>query len=117
MAYVLTRMDRIIDDTAYLREAIQAVEENRPSMNALADCSRGEAIQAIVQSREATNQQILRLLEKMYDDLKPAKPDGEMRKLQQLADILAHFPQEYAVDILRKASQQIFVKAGAEIVK
>lgn len=95
MEYVLTRIDRIISDTAYLHEAIQAVERmepGQPSMNAPADTSRGEAVQAIVQSREATNQQLLRLLEKMYDDLKPAKPDGEMQKLQQLSTALAILP-------------------------
>ena len=120
MEYVLTRIDRIISDTAYLHEAIQAVERmepGQPSMNAPADTSRGEAVQAIVQSREATNQQLLRLLEKMYDDLKPAKPDGEMQKLQQLSTALAILPPAQAADILAKSAQQMFVRAGAEIVR
>ena len=86
MEYVLTRIDRVISDTAYLQEAIRAVEQmdpGEPSMNASGDSARGGALQAIVQFRETTNQQLLRLLEKMYYDLKPAKPDGEMQKLQQ----------------------------------
>ena len=86
-------------------------------MNASGDSARGGALQAIVQFRETTNQQLLRLLEKMYDDLKPAKPDGEMQKLQQLSKALAILPPAQAADILAKSAQQMFVRAGAEIVR
>ena len=56
-----------------------------------ADTSRGEAITAIVKSRETTNQQVLRLLEKMYDDLKPQQNSKSaaklsMKEIQELVD-------------------------------
>ena len=120
MDYVLTRMDKIINDTAYLHEAITAVgnmEAAEPGVNGSCDTSRGEAIKAIVVSREMTNRQTLKLLEKMYDDLKPKELSDDILKLKQLTDTFCRYPNEFAEDVIRKASQQMFVKAGAEIVK
>lgn len=37
--------------------------------------AKGRAYQKIVESREATNQALIRFYEKMYDDLKPQKED------------------------------------------
>ena len=119
MDYVLTRIDKIINDTAYLHEAIATVgkmEAAQPGMNGC-DTSRGDAIKTIVVSRETTNQQTLKLLEKMYDDLKPKELTDDILKLKQLTDTLCRYPNEFAEDVIRKASQQMFVKAGAEIVK
>ena len=119
MEYVLTRIDKIINDTAFLHEAIATVgnmEAAQPGMNGC-DTSRGDAIKTIVASREATNQQTLKFLEKMYDDLKPKELSDDILKLKQLTDTLSRYPNEFAEDVIRKASQQMFVKAGAEIVK
>lgn len=120
MDYVLTRIDKIINDTAYLHEAITAVgnmEAAEPGVNGGCDTSRGDAVKAIVVSRETTNQQTLKLLEKMYDDLKPKELSDDILKLKQLTDTLCRYPNEFAEDVIRKASQQMFVKAGAAIVK
>lgn len=119
MDYVLTRIDKIINDTAYLHEAITTVgsmEAAQPGVNGC-DTSCGDAIKTIVVSRETTNQQTLKLLEKMYDDLKPKELSDDILKLKQLTDTLCRYPNEFAEDVIRKASQQMFVKAGAEIVK
>ena len=74
MDYVLRRIDQVLNDNKYIYEALETVarlETFPPQMNAMPDTSRGEAVSAIVTSRETTNQQVLRILEKMYDDLKP----------------------------------------------
>lgn len=118
MGYVLSRIDLILNNTAYIHEAIAAIqkmEPGQPSLNA-PDTSR-LAITNVVQARETTNQQMIRLLEKMYDDLKPKEPSEDIQKLQQLTDALCRLPQDTATDILRKSAQQMFVRAGAEIVK
>ena len=119
MEYIMSRIDQILKDTDYIYEAIDAVknmEAAQPSLNVNADTSRGEAITSIVQARESTNQQMLRLLEKMYDDLKPKKTSDDVLKFRELADALCKFPPETASDILKKAAQQMFVKAGASAV-
>lgn len=118
MGYVLSRIDLILNDTAHIHEAIAAIqkmEPGQPSLNA-PDTSR-IAITNVVQARETTNQQMIRLLEKMYDDLKPKEPSEDIQKLQQLNDVLCRFPKDVATAVILKVSQQMFVKAGAEIVK
>ena len=71
MKYVLERIDKIVNDTAHIREAITAVKEMEINGGISGDEARGNAISTAVQARETTNQQALRLYEKMYDDLKP----------------------------------------------
>ncbi|MHB1483095.1 MAG: hypothetical protein ACYCYI_00375 [Saccharofermentanales bacterium] len=125
MEYVLSRIDYIMKDSAHIHEAIIAIQEmtvNEGMNNNEGDTARGEAISHAVQSRETTNQQLLHLLEKMYDDLKPQKvsnsgTSNEINTFKQLAEALIDYPPNLAETILMKSAQQIFVKAGAEIVK
>ena len=114
---ILSRIDLILRNTAYIHEAIEAIqkmEPGEPSLNA-PDPSR-QSIATLIQAREATNQQMIHLLEKMYDDLKPREPSEDGRKLRELSDALSRYPEEFVADVLRKAAQQMFVRAGAEIV-
>ncbi len=107
--YVLERIDKIMNDIAYIREAIESVKDMEASAT---DFTRAEAIARIVNAREGTNQQLLRLLEKMYADLKPEKVSNEILKFRELSDALCRFPPDVAEDILSDAVQQMFVKPG-----
>ena len=76
VADILSRINNIVNQTGYITSAFE-------SLAAMGDGDNGEpfspgnkmgeakanAIATVVQSRETTNQQILRLYEKMYDDL------------------------------------------------
>ena len=69
--YILTRMDWIIKDTTYIKEALIILRDiDTTEINNFPD-ARAKSIGDIIESRESTNQQTLRFLEKMYDDLKP----------------------------------------------
>ena len=57
MEYVLEQIDKIMKDIAYVREAIDSVN----NVEGIA----AEAIAGIVHAREKTNQQLIQLLEKM----------------------------------------------------
>ena len=125
MEFVLSRIDQILRDTTYIHEAIRAVQEisvmvpTEGMMSYQGDFAgqaKAAAIEKAVLSRETTNQQMIRLLEKMYDDLKPKEPSEEVLKLQQLSDILCKYPPNVATDILKKAAQQMFVQPGASAV-
>ena len=76
VADILTRINNIINQTSYITSACESLfamddgdsgEPGSPG-NVLGE-AKANAIAAVVQSRETTNQQILRLYEKMYDDL------------------------------------------------
>jgi len=75
-AYILDKIEQIIADTAHIYSAIQAIE-SMPVNNSLnggfGDQAKGEALGAIVKSRETTNQKIIGFLEKLYDDLNARK--------------------------------------------
>ncbi|MEA4831959.1 hypothetical protein SDC9_198247 [bioreactor metagenome] len=74
LEYVLKKIDTIRMDTEHIHEAINTIGkmQNNESVNGgFGDQAKAEAVAAAVQSRETTNQQLLKLYEKMYDDLKP----------------------------------------------
>lgn len=74
---VLSRIDLILHDTDYIRQAIDSVRSfpvNDSQYGGTGDSSRADAIGNAVKAREETNRKLLDLLEKMYEDLKPARP-------------------------------------------
>ena len=75
MLWILERIDKIINDTEHIKSTLDALIAIPPS-NGPSDIggqAKAQAIGDVVRCRETTNQQTLRLLEKMYDDLKPKK--------------------------------------------
>ena len=124
MAYIMSRIEAIADDSKYFREALNAIKDMPASevsggnsyMGDIAGQAKAEAIGQSIQARETTNQQLIHLLEKMYDDLKPKAPSVEVQMFKQLSDALSNFPREYAAEILKNAAQQMFVRAGAAVV-
>ena len=76
VADILTRINNIVNQTSYIGEAYEAFKTMGDGDSG--DCgapgnimgkAKAEAIATVVQCRETTNQQILRLYEKMYDDM------------------------------------------------
>lgn len=115
--YVVSRIEKIISDTEHIRNAIGALSSlNTNDTDEDVAVAKAEALVSVVKCRETTNQQLIRLLEKIYDDLRPDKPSGDVKRLQELAGVLSGYPHELASEIIRKSAQQMFVKAGAPIV-
>lgn len=76
VADILTRVNNIINQTSYITSALEALQSmsdgevgapGAPSN--VQGASKADGIATVVQCRETTNQQILRLYEKMYNDL------------------------------------------------
>ena len=88
VADILNRINNIINQTSYIGEVAEALKAmgdgdsgDMYSPGNVMGQAKAEALGAIVTSRETTNQQILRLYEKMYDDMirlsgLSAQPDG-----------------------------------------
>lgn len=106
MEYVLTRIDRILNDTQHIRATLEVLASMPPAQGPgdIAGQAKADAMGRIVEQREKTNQQLISLLEKMYDDLKPKEPSDEVRKVQQLTEITSQDP------FLRDFMQQMFTK-------
>ena len=76
VADILTRVNNIINQTSYITSALEALqamsdgEVGAPGAPSnVQGASKAEGIATVVQCRETTNQQILRLYEKMYNDM------------------------------------------------
>lgn len=74
--YILRQIAAIQLETAYLNEAIEKLAAMSDgdsgesySPGNVAGVAKAEALRDVVRCRETTNQQLLRLYEKMYDDL------------------------------------------------
>ena len=88
--YILSQMEKIRGDSAYIFEALNSVKEIKthpPSTNRADDASaaQAEAIGDIVKSREKTNQKLLDMYEKMYDDLTPGNSNSEKEQMLKWA--------------------------------
>ena len=76
LSWLLQQIAAIQSDTEYLKEGLNQLTEmgvgdsGEPgSPGNILGQARATALRDVVRGREATNQQLLRLYEKMYDDL------------------------------------------------
>ena len=68
LSWLLQQIAAIQSDTSYLHEAIQQLAEMGAGAPRDLIQAKAETLGDIVRCRETTNQQLLRLYEKMYDD-------------------------------------------------
>ena len=73
---ILVRIASIVNQTSYIGEACEALKEMGDGDSGdcgapgnLMGAAKAKALADVVQCRETTNQQILQLYEKMYDDM------------------------------------------------
>ncbi len=110
--YVLERIERIATQTDYLHNTI--LELGKTTSGGPGDvgaAERAHALGEIVTAREATNQKLISLYEKMYDDLKPEKINTQQTALigiltEALGDV--NMP---------KTCKDIIAEAVSEILK
>lgn len=95
--YILLQIAKIQEQTGHLNIAIEKLssmgdgESGGPgSPGNIQGQAKAQAIGDIVRCRETTNQQMLTLYEKMYDDLKPANHNKKLDVLEKLAEIAAN---------------------------
>lgn len=95
--YILSQMAKIQEQTEYLNTAIEKLslmgdgESGDPgSPGNIQGQAKAQAIGDIVRCRETTNQKMLLLYEKMYDDLKPENSNRKLDVLEKLAQIAAN---------------------------
>lgn len=100
--YILSQIAKIQEQTEYLNIALEKLsqmgdgESCAPgSPGNIQGQAKAQAIADIVRCRETTNQQILSLYEKMYDDLKPDNRNKKLDVLDKLAQIAAN-PDDFS---------------------
>ena len=89
--YILSQIAKIQEQTEYLNIALEKLSQMGDGEGNMQQCqANAQAIEDIVRCRETTNQQILSLYEKMYDDLKPDNGNKKLDVLDKLAQIAAN---------------------------
>ena len=95
--YILLQIAKIQEQTEYLNNAIDKLsqmgdgESGVPgSPGNIQGQAKAQAIGDIVRCRETTNQKMLSLYEKMYDDLKPENGNKKLDVLEKLTQITAN---------------------------
>ena len=97
MSYILEQIEQVAAQTAYLNAAIAelgALEIGGPG-----DKGKAQAIADVVRCRETTNQQLLKLYEKMYDDCKP-QAQADLRR--DILSFIGDLPPAEAQECLMK---------------
>ncbi len=83
MDYLLSKIEAVRMDTEHLHEAIAALRDTTAAgPGDIVGQEKAKALGDIVRCRETTNQQLLKLYEKMYDDLQnkdKADADSDIR--------------------------------------
>jgi hypothetical protein len=85
VAGILTRIDKIISDTEHIYKALDSISEIMTSGgfdNGAAN--KAESIATVVRFREKTNQELIHLLERMYDNLVPQQMPEDVVKFQAI---------------------------------
>lgn len=87
--YVLNQIEQIVNENAYIHSALEQLSlMPKSDPGDIAGQEKAKAIGDIVRFRETTNQQALRLYEKMYDDLKPHEESAKNKALEMLSGIV-----------------------------
>lgn len=87
MDYVLDKLEALRRDSEYLYKTVHALEAMPVSQGPedIAGQAKAQALADVVRCRETTNQQLIQLYTKMYDDLKPADSRCESKSTRQQA--------------------------------
>ena len=106
MEWVLAKMEAIIHDNAHIAGAIKAITDMRPhGEHDLATNSKASSMAEVVAARESTNRQVLKFLEKIYDDLSLSSPSKEtFMKSLDLVGLSENLESQHVVDIVKALS-------------
>ena len=114
LGYLLGKIDQLTSDTAYLHEAIAALQgvtqtTDPGDMNSPGDIAgkaKAQALGSAIMSRETTNQQLIALYRQMYEDMR-SPSSNKLDQLRQVTEIFKNasspslpFVQEIAEKML-----------------
>ena len=99
--YVLKQIEQIMKNTDYIQNALEQLSlMPKSEPGDIAGLEKAKAIADVVRCRETTNQQALRLYEKMYDDLKPKEESSKLRAIEKLLDTVKEVNSEEGAEVL-----------------
>lgn len=87
--YVLKQIEQIVKEADYLYNALEQLALMPSSAPGdIAGQEKAKSIGDIIRCRETTNQQALKLYEKMYDDLKPKEESTKSKAIGMITEMV-----------------------------
>jgi hypothetical protein len=110
---IVSRIDQILNDNAAIKDALTMLRDLPlpDGPDHYATSHKAEAIANVVMTREATNQQLLRFLERMYENLAPQRTPTEIVKFREIVESLKGFhdlDEDRVAEIIEDAANQMF---------
>ena len=120
--YCLEQMELITLQTEHLMQAMEELKRIEPVMGCdHTGASKAMAITTMIEQREETNQKLIAFYEKVYDDLKPQKPEKpkEVPSYANLgrAKTDANAQSELIKDLCAQLSNPMLDKETREMLK
>ena len=102
--YLLEQIEEIAKNQEHINDALQKLTfmESKGPGDVGTD-GQAQAIARVVEAREETNQKLIALYEKMYDDLKPHKESTKSKAIDMLSGIvreMSFYESEQGAEIL-----------------
>ena len=111
MDYLLGKLEEISLGQAFLTDAISELGKMKSGgPGDVGTQEQAKAVGEIIKAREATNQKLIALYEKMYDDLKPREESVKMKALDMLSGIvkeMAFYESEQAAEMISNMLETI----------
>ena len=111
MDYLLGKLEEISLDQAFLTDAISELGKMKSGgPGDVGTQEQAKAIGEIIKAREATNQKLIALYEKMYDDLKPREESIKIKALEMLSGVVREagfYESEQAVEMISNMLETI----------
>lgn len=100
MNYVLEQIEKIAKQTEYLNQVISELRQMETGgAGDIGNTNKAEALLSVVKCRETTNQQLLGIYEKMYDDLKSY---SQTEGIQDILMSVEKLPPQESKEVLLK---------------
>jgi len=100
MNYILEQIEKIAKQTEYLNQVISELHQMETGgAGDIGNANKAEALSSVVRCRETTNQQLLRMYEKMYDDIKPY---SQTESMQDILTSVGELPPQESKEVLLK---------------
>ena len=112
--YILSRIEKISEDTEYLKKAIAAVDSMQMPEGVvdMLGSQKAKGLADMVRCREETNQKLIEFYREIYNDIKPSKVSSKDRlSIVTLAfDALGETEDSDSINAIQQLAEKLLIE-------
>ncbi|MBQ8862284.1 MAG: hypothetical protein IJ021_06050 [Clostridia bacterium] len=112
--YILSRIEKISEDTEYLKKAIAAVDSMQMPEGVvdMSGSQKAKGLADMVRCRETTNQKLIEFYREIYNDIKPSKVSSKDRlDIVTLAfDALGETEDSDSINAIQQLAEKLLIE-------